>query len=106
MCRASGVSAEVHADEVPVIDKDVFDLIARDCIPGGSRENLRVANNITHWNSTPRPLRIILTDAQTSGGLLLCVKLSRLDEVRALVKNATVIGKIVRRQEPLLCISA
>jgi selenide,water dikinase len=110
MCRASGVSAEILADRVPVIADEVFDLIARDCIPGGSRDNLKTANRIADWRKTPQPQRILLTDAQTSGGLLLAVAPSRLNKVLALLKRnrtacAAIIGKIVPVREPLLCIS-
>jgi selenide, water dikinase len=110
MCRASGVSAEILADRVPVIADEVFDLIARDCIPGGSRDNLKTANRIADWRKTPQPQRILLTDAQTSGGLLLAVAPSRLNKVLALLKRnrtacAAIIGKIVSASEPLLCIS-
>ena len=105
MCRASGTSAEIQSDQVPVIGKEVFDLIARDCVPGGSRDNLNAANKLTDWKKTSQARRIILTDAQTSGGLLLCVKPSRLDKVRELVKSGAVIGKIVRARKPLLCIN-
>jgi selenide, water dikinase len=105
MCRASSSSAEIYADQIPVIDHEVFDLIAQDCIPGGSRDNLQTANKITEWNDTPEAIRILLTDAQTSGGLLLCVKPNRLEKVRALVRGAAVIGKVITARKPLLCIS-
>ncbi len=110
MCRASGVSAEILADRVPVIADEVFDLIARDCIPGGSRDNLKTANRIADWRKTPQPQRILFTDAQTSGGLLLAVAPGRLNKVLALLKRnrtacAAIIGKIVSAREPLLCIS-
>ncbi len=36
LCRASGVGAEIEASRVPVINDEVFHLIAKDCIPGGS----------------------------------------------------------------------
>ena len=106
MCRASAVSAEISAAQVPAIDIAVFDLISRDCVPGGSRDNLETANKITDWKNTPESQRVLLTDAQTSGGLLLCVKPSRLKKVRAIVKTAWIIGKIVRSRKPLLCIDA
>ena len=110
MCRASGVSAEILADRVPVIADEVFDLIARDCIPGGSRDNLKTANRIADWRKTPQPQRILFTDAQTSGGLLLAVAPGRLNKVLALLKRnrtacAAIIGKIVSAREPLLCIN-
>ena len=105
MCRASRVSAEIHADQVPAIDKEVFDLISRDCVPGGSRDNLETANRVTDWKRTPQSQRILFTDAQTSGGLLLCVKPSRLQKVRAIIKGGTVIGKITRARKPLISVS-
>ncbi len=109
MCRASEMSAEIFSDRVPAIDDELFELIARDCIPGGSRDNLKSANSIVDWQKTPQPQRILLTDAQTSGGLLLAVAPSRLNKVLALLKRnrttcAAIIGKIVPAREPLLCI--
>jgi len=109
MCRASEMSAEIFSDRVPAIDDELFELIARDCIPGGSRDNLKSANSIVDWQKTPQPQRTLLTDAQTSGGLLLAVAPSRLNKVLALLKRnrttcAAIIGKIVPAREPLLCI--
>ena len=109
MCRASKMSAEIFSDRVPAIDDELFELIARDCIPGGSRDNLKSANSIVDWEKTPQPQRILLTDAQTSGGLLLAVAPRRLNKVLALLKRnrttcAAIIGKIVPAREPLLCI--
>jgi len=117
MCRASKTSAEIYADQIPAIDQEVFDLIARDCIPGGSRDNLEAANRTTDWKKISQPMRVLLTDAQTSGGLLLCVKPSRLQKVRALLVKldrlnlssffAAVVGKIVPARKPLIsvCVS-
>jgi selenide,water dikinase len=110
MCRASGVSAEILADRVPAIDDEVFELIARGCIPGGSRDNLKTANKIVDWRRIPQSRRVLLTDAQTSGGLLLSVAPSRLTKALALLKHhrtasAAIIGKIIPAREPLLCIS-
>jgi selenide,water dikinase len=110
MCRASKVSAEISAGRVPVIDDEVFGLIARGCIAGGSRDNLKAANKIADWKKTPRSQRVLLTDAQTSGGLLLAVAPRRLNKALALLKRnrtacATIIGQIVPTRETLLCIN-
>src|SRR5207302_410252 len=72
---------------VPAIDDEVLELIAHGCIPGGSRDNLETANKIADWKRTPRSRRVLLTDAQTSGGLLLSVAPSRLNKVLALLKR-------------------
>jgi selenide,water dikinase len=100
LCRASGVAAEVDASAVPVLSPEVLSLIDQDCVPGGSRANLAAADAIADWTDTPAALRTLLTDAQTSGGLLLCVRPRGLAAVRAIVREhqpfaATVVGRIV-----------
>src|SRR5256885_6231865 len=111
MCRASGVGAEIDAARVPVISDEVFRLIAKDCIPGGSRENLKTANAFTEWNGVPDERKILLADAQTSGGLLLCVRPQLLDAVMRILKKhrapcAAVIGRIRRRKKPEISMAA
>jgi len=110
MCRASGIGAEIVAAKVPVISPEVLALIAQDCVPGGTRQNLETANAIVKWNNTPEPLRLLLADAQTSGGLLLCVPPTRLREVKRVLKKhrtacATIIGKIVPVGRKLITLS-
>src|SRR5712691_5990472 len=109
MCRASGVSAEISFDRVPAIANEVFDLIARDCIPGGSRDNFETASKVVDWDNTPQSERILLTDAQTSGGLLLAVDPQQIKKLIALLKRyrtpcAALIGKVVRRRRGALLI--
>jgi selenide,water dikinase len=108
MCGSSGVGAEIVATKVPVITREVFSLIAQDCVPGGTRQNLETANAIVEWNSTPESVRLLLADAQTSGGLLLCVPPKRLQEVEGVLKKnrtacAAMIGKIIRSSRPRIC---
>jgi len=110
MCRASKVSAEILADRVPAISDEIFKLIERDCIPGGTRDNLKAATKTADLKSASLLRRTLLTDAQTSGGLLLCVAESVLPKVlRILKKNRTpcaaVIGRITRRRSKLICMT-
>ena len=105
MCRASRVGAEIHAASVPVISKEVFDLIVSDCIPGGSRDNLAYADQFTEWDRITTLQKTLLTDAQTSGGLLLSVPQNNLNSVLKLLKRlhtpcTSVIGQIVRSAKP------
>ena len=108
MCRASKVSAEIFVDRVPAISDEIFDLIKRDCIPGGTRDNLKAAKQTTDLKSVTQMQRVLLADAQTSGGLLLCVRESSLDRVRRVLQKsptpcAFVIGRITRRRKYLIC---
>jgi selenide,water dikinase len=110
MCRASEVSAEISPDRVPAIAYEVFELIARDCVPGGSRDNFATATKIVDWGHTPAQQRIFLTDAQTSGGLLLAVAPRQIKKVLALLERArtpcaALIGKIVPRRKRFICIT-
>jgi selenide, water dikinase len=105
LCRASGVGAELEASQVPVISREVERLIAEECIPGGTRDNLKTAEDLTDFGDTSLPQKFLLADAQTSGGLLLCVRPNRLDEVLRILKRlrspvANVIGRIVRATKP------
>ena len=110
MCRASGVSAELHARSVPVLDREVLALIGKDCVPGGTRQNLETARGITVFEgAVPDTLRLLLADAQTSGGLLLCVPPRRLATVLAAFKThrtacAAIIGRIVRTRKPSISV--
>lgn len=105
LCRGSHLAAEIDAKAVPAIDDAVLDLIAQDCIPGGSRQNLKTADELTDWNGTKSPQKHLLTDAQTSGGLLLCVAPKHLDAVLKLLHHhrtpcAAVIGRLVPSPHP------
>ena len=111
LCRASGVSAEVDPNAVPMVSDEIADLIEQGCVPGGSRENLVATTVAVDWESTDESRRILLTDAQTSGGLLLCVPQAKLEKVLGILRQrrtscAAVIGRITARQtrRPLICV--
>ena len=111
MCRASGVGAEIDAGSVPVISAEVFRLVAADCIPGGSRDNLDFANEFTEWDGATPAQKTLMTDAQTSGGLLLSVPGRNVDSVLKLLKShpthcAAVIGQIVRSSKARIRVAA
>jgi selenide,water dikinase len=111
MCRASGVSAMIDASEALAINDEVFHLIAQDCVPGGTKQNLKTADAVTNWGKTPATLRLLLTDAQTSGGLLLAVPGRKVKSVLALLEDRhtparTVIGRITPRRTQLIAVKS
>jgi selenide,water dikinase len=96
MCRASGVGATLYAGRIPAIDPQIFELIAKDCIPGGSQRNLEFASQFTGWNNVSAAHKALLSDAQTSGGLLLCVAPRNLTQVqKVLVREKTICAAII-----------
>ncbi len=110
ICRSSKVAAVIHSDHVPAIGPGVFDLIAGGCVPGGSRDNLESAARYTTFQDVAEERKILLADAQTSGGLLLCVPRRHVDAVlRILEENnaacAVPIGEILASRHPRIRVS-
>ena len=107
MLNASGVSAEVYADEVPTLP-EVWSLIAADEVPGGTERNLASLEGDVRWHSAvDKPARILLADAQTSGGLLIAIPPE--DEAalrqaleRAGAQTAATVGRITARDNYLM----
>lgn len=99
MLRESGMSARISMAGVPLIE-GVRDL-AKFSIPGGTRTNLKyIADRMTWAQGITEEERLILADAQTSGGLLICVGPDKLDVLlSALAKRGVgtraVIGEVL-----------
>jgi selenide, water dikinase len=88
LVAASGVSARVHADAVPVID-GVLALLEAGVVPGGTQRNHAWVSEVTDWGALGTAQQLVLADAQTSGGLLLAVAP---DAVDSLVADLTARG--------------
>lgn len=72
MVRASAVSARIRLSSVPLLP-GVRDLAAGGVVPSGTRRNLESAARFTRFSGIEEVDRLVLADAQTSGGLLLAV---------------------------------
>ena len=89
-----------------------MDLCVRGLVPGGTKRNLAyVGPAVAFDDAVPEPLRLLLADAQTSGGLLLSTPE---DRASALVERlvgegmrAAIIGRIEPGGEgPILSVGA
>ena len=81
MASASALDAELYVDAVPVLE-GARDLAAADVVPGGTIDNLQFVSGSVDWPpEVSRVRRLILADAQTSGGLLIAVPRRRADEL-------------------------
>lgn len=110
ICRGSHLSASISFGRVPIISRGLINLIERDCVPGGTRDNLIAAEKMVDWEKANERQKLIVTDAQTSGGLLLCVNPARLNKVLQLLRKAhtpaaAVIGQLVPRHGSLVCMT-
>lgn len=103
MMEASGVAAIIEAADVPLL-VGARDLVRAGQIPGGTKKNLRYVQEVTEFaTSVPEDLRLLLADAQTSGGLLISVPA---DAEAALVRRlleagarAARIGSVTERSD-------
>jgi len=99
MIEASGVGATVSLDRVPVLP-EAWELVEKDSIPDGSRNNHRYLAGFVAWEQDVTPAaQMILCDAQTSGGLLIAVPPERAERLLAAlgqagVESAVAIGQI------------
>jgi selenide, water dikinase len=100
MLRASGVAAEIDAGLIPLLP-GADALAAAGCIAGGTRRNLEDLGADIRWDESLTELqRLLLCDAQTSGGLLIAVPAARAEMLVAelaveLTPIASVIGRVV-----------
>lgn len=99
MLKASGLSAQVYAKEVPALES-AWACIEKNAIPGGTKANRRfLEDKVSFARDVPEEFRWILTDAITSGGLLLSVAEENLDALldglqKRHTPAAAVIGRV------------
>ncbi len=99
MTVASGVDAEIFGKQIPFIE-GAFDLAAEGIVPGGTENNLDFVKDRVEWDTSfSETEKLLMCDAQTSGGLLIALpakyKNDLLDALKSRkVREASVIGKI------------
>jgi len=102
LLEASGVAAELSAAAVPLLPR-AREAAERGAIPGGSERNVAaVADAVAFADAVDGTTRLLLADAQTSGGLLIAVAPDRADAlVAALGREGTLaaaqIGRVIGR---------
>ncbi len=96
MTVGSRVTASIDANSVPII-KEAVALASAGVVPGGTENNLDYVSPFVTWGeSVSKVMRIVLADAQTSGGLLMAIKSDQADAmIRELIQKGVGDAKIV-----------
>ncbi len=99
MLMASGVAAVVEHHAVPLIE-GTRELAEAGIVPGGTGRNLIAAERFTDFGGLDAADRLILADAQTSGGLLIAVAAGKAVELAEALaaehtRAAAIVGEIV-----------
>ena len=74
--------ADIEFDSVPFM-KGVGNLAERDIFPDGSRRNHAAYRDKVEWGGLPETEQLLLSDAQTSGGLLVAIEPGKARRFRA-----------------------
>ncbi|MDZ7392615.1 MAG: selenide, water dikinase SelD [candidate division KSB1 bacterium] len=104
MMNGSHTSAELHAAEVPILP-GVVELGVAGVVPGGTKDNARfTAPQVRYAAHISEIQRLVLNDAQTSGGLLIAVPEARAERLLEQLKSrgvtsATTVGRVCHRDE-------
>jgi selenide, water dikinase len=95
---ASDVTLVIDAAKVPALPgaRQVWEDGIR---TGGAERNEAYLATRVEWGTTPDATRALVVDPQTSGGLLLAVPASRVDEYLSLVPESVAIGTVVARRQ-------
>ena len=92
LARASGTGARLEAKAVPFLP-GVLELADAGEVPGGTRSNERFLKDLVTWpDALAAPWRTALSDAQTSGGLLLAVPATEVEGLQAELGRRGVTG--------------
>lgn len=99
VARGSSVGIEIHFNQVPILPR-TRELAEENVIPGGSKSNHRwLQDKVVFAPEIDEINQIILTDAITSGGLLLSVAAEEADRLLMALRehdiDAHCIGKVV-----------
>lgn len=84
LCEGSNISAELFVDSIPILDS-VIEYLEMGAIPGGTIRNWKSYGH--KIGSISDTMKHVLSDPQTSGGLLIAVDPHYAKEVEALIEQ-------------------
>ncbi|MDR3630971.1 MAG: selenide, water dikinase SelD [Desulfocapsaceae bacterium] len=88
MAVGSAVTIRIAGTAVPLLER-AYDLTDMGCIPGASFRNLRYVDSLVHFSrGLDYNLKMLLVDAQTSGGLLLCCPPEQVGAITCALQSA------------------
>jgi selenide,water dikinase len=109
MMDSSNKTAVVNFNKIPILE-GVFPLIKEGMIPGGTLNNLdAVSQNIIFDTLIENDKKILLADAQTSGGLIISLETSKVPELLTTINKdsfyeAVIIGNVIPRESNTISI--
>ena len=110
MVRGSNAGARIRVADVPVLP-GVWDLLEKGTVPGGTFRNMSSVADVVNWDpALTEEQRLLMCDAQTSGGLLISVPSAKLDQLfseldASGVQTRAVVGEITAENPGRIMVS-
>jgi selenide,water dikinase len=103
MVEASGVSAHIEWDNIPILYEAV-ELAEQGIFPGGTKRNFKhIQDSVEFRGDLTTFEQLLLADAQTSGGLLISIPEKNLqiflEKMKEKKEFTSVIGRIISREK-------
>lgn len=98
IARESNVSIHIEKHKVPVLP-GTYEGIQHNCITGGGRRNKQYLNEYVDWGNSTDEMMDILTDSQSSGGLVVTLPIDKASTYIENVPESTIIGYVVEKEE-------
>ncbi|MEO2140893.1 MAG: selenide, water dikinase SelD, partial [bacterium] len=111
MTRGSKVGAIINAPDVPVLP-GVWDLLEKNVVPGGTFRNMNGIEDSVDWDeSLTDQQRLLMCDAQTSGGLLISVTKDKVEKLLSEleisgVETRVIVGEITAENSGRILVKA
>ncbi len=100
MARASGVELIIEAAAAPILP-EVIDMARMGLVPGGAHANREFCAAAVEISPEVDPfVATVLSDPQTSGGLLLCSPKDRVEDLKADLESKGVQAAVIGRVGP------
>lgn len=103
LAQASQVSIRIHTEKIPFL-QGAYEVFEKGSIPGAAFRNLEFTGEHTHFTrSVDYNLKMLVHDAQTSGGLLMSVNPDHAEQVISELNDkegepgGTIIGEVLSR---------
>ena len=110
MVRGSGVGARIRVADVPLLP-GVWELLENGTVPGGTFRNMSSVADSMDWDpGLTEEQRLLMCDAQTSGGLMISVPKAKLDQLLSEldasgVQTKALIGEITEENPGRISVS-
>jgi selenide,water dikinase len=111
MAQASGVTIEIDSEEVPLL-AGAYELAETGCIPGAAFRNQEfVEPDCLFEKDVDYSAKMLCLDAQTSGGLFMCVSEDNAPDVRKkLIDNGylrtCIVGRVTEKREKSIVVKS